>query len=272
VLLIASRLPHLLLISVLSESSSRRPRLWHKLHPSREDDREKRPLESSVCLAHFEKGPCQICPKARHCHLCAFLPASYFRQATLSTSRPQPAGVAFLAAQRGQIEPYQYAGAPSWRAPVPHRPHRSINFFEIRRAASPSPNLFTDLPGYGYAKISREVSQDWARFVTPTSNSATLAVASSSSMLYSPQESDGSCSNSWPPDNGAHPRRNQVRPHVGERPVADIRKLSQSTPISLIAFSAKTGSGKRKSGNRFSTVREVRAVDSRGLKVCPDSR
>jgi GTP-binding protein len=45
---------------------------------------------------------------------------------------------------------------------------RSINFFELRRAGHPQPELlFTDLPGYGYAKIAREISQDWARFVDP---------------------------------------------------------------------------------------------------------
>src|SRR5262249_12485024 len=45
---------------------------------------------------------------------------------------------------------------------------RAINFFEIRRAGQPRADmLFTDLPGYGYAKISREVSQDWSRFVDP---------------------------------------------------------------------------------------------------------
>jgi GTP-binding protein len=45
---------------------------------------------------------------------------------------------------------------------------RSINFFEVRRAGQPKPEmLFSDLPGYGYAKISREISQDWSRFVDP---------------------------------------------------------------------------------------------------------
>jgi len=45
---------------------------------------------------------------------------------------------------------------------------RSINFFEIRRAGQPRPELiFTDLPGYGYAKLSREVAQEWARFIDP---------------------------------------------------------------------------------------------------------
>ncbi len=36
---------------------------------------------------------------------------------------------------------------------------RAINFFELRIAGKPRPELiFTDLPGYGYAKISREIT------------------------------------------------------------------------------------------------------------------
>lgn len=45
---------------------------------------------------------------------------------------------------------------------------RSINFFEIRWAGKPSPELiFTDLPGYGFARISREVSSRWPEFIEP---------------------------------------------------------------------------------------------------------
>jgi GTP-binding protein len=45
---------------------------------------------------------------------------------------------------------------------------RSINFFEIRWAGKPEPELiFTDLPGYGYARISREISQQWPSFIDP---------------------------------------------------------------------------------------------------------
>jgi len=45
---------------------------------------------------------------------------------------------------------------------------RSINFFEIRWPGKPVPELiFADLPGYGYAKISREVSSLWPSFVDP---------------------------------------------------------------------------------------------------------
>src|SRR5579871_38410 len=45
---------------------------------------------------------------------------------------------------------------------------RSINFFEVRWPGKPEPELiFADLPGYGYAKISREISQEWPKFIEP---------------------------------------------------------------------------------------------------------
>jgi GTP-binding protein len=48
---------------------------------------------------------------------------------------------------------------------------RAINFFEIRWPGKPRPELiFADLPGYGYAKISREISQEWPKFIEPYLN------------------------------------------------------------------------------------------------------
>jgi GTP-binding protein len=45
---------------------------------------------------------------------------------------------------------------------------RSINFFEVRWPGKPQPEMvFTDLPGYGYAKLSREVSETWPSFIEP---------------------------------------------------------------------------------------------------------
>src|SRR6185369_7376805 len=42
---------------------------------------------------------------------------------------------------------------------------RSINFFSVRRAGrSQQEILFADLPGYGYAKISKEISVEWLKF------------------------------------------------------------------------------------------------------------
>jgi GTP-binding protein len=46
---------------------------------------------------------------------------------------------------------------------------QSINFFALYEAPSrPSPVLmFADLPGYGYAKISRSISSEWPKFIEP---------------------------------------------------------------------------------------------------------
>jgi GTP-binding protein len=55
---------------------------------------------------------------------------------------------------------------------------RSINFFEIRWPGKPRPELiFADLPGYGYARVSREISQEWPKFIEPYINHrSTLAL------------------------------------------------------------------------------------------------
>ena len=45
---------------------------------------------------------------------------------------------------------------------------RSINFFEVRWAGKPRPEvIFADLPGYGYAKISKSISAEWPKFIEP---------------------------------------------------------------------------------------------------------
>jgi GTP-binding protein len=45
---------------------------------------------------------------------------------------------------------------------------RGINFYSIRWPGKPRPELvFTDLPGYGYAKVPRELSAGWHTFIEP---------------------------------------------------------------------------------------------------------
>jgi len=45
---------------------------------------------------------------------------------------------------------------------------RTINFFEIRWPGKPRPALFfADLPGYGYARLPREITATWASFIEP---------------------------------------------------------------------------------------------------------
>ena len=45
---------------------------------------------------------------------------------------------------------------------------RTINFFEVRRPGKPKAELlFADLPGYGYAKLPREITAEWPTFIEP---------------------------------------------------------------------------------------------------------
>ena len=70
---------------------------------------------------------------------------------------------------------------------------RSINFFELRWPGKPRAEmLFTDLPGYGYAQISREISSRWPEFIEPyLKERASLALCLALvDMNVPPQESD----------------------------------------------------------------------------------
>src|SRR5881227_148047 len=45
---------------------------------------------------------------------------------------------------------------------------QSINFFEVRWAGKPQPEVvFADLPGYGYSRVPREISAQWSGFIEP---------------------------------------------------------------------------------------------------------
>jgi GTP-binding protein len=126
---------------------------------------------------------------------------------------------------------------------------RAINFYEIRRAGQPRPELlFTDLPGYGYAKISREISQDWARFVDPyLQERPTLALCFALVDANIPaQESDRQLLEFL---------TSRGRPHAiiatkcdrmsGNDLTRAMRSLGQEYPgVPMVAFSAKTGVGK----------------------------
>ena len=45
---------------------------------------------------------------------------------------------------------------------------RSINFFEVRWPGRPQPEvIFADLPGYGYARVPKEIAAQWSGFIEP---------------------------------------------------------------------------------------------------------
>jgi GTP-binding protein len=126
---------------------------------------------------------------------------------------------------------------------------RSINFYEVRRAGQPRPEmLFADLPGYGYAKVSREISADWSRFVDPYLHqrpSLALCLALVDANIP-PQESDGRLLEFL---------ASRERPHAivatkcdrlsGNQLQQAMRKLEQAYGgVPVVAYSAKTGAGK----------------------------
>jgi GTP-binding protein len=126
---------------------------------------------------------------------------------------------------------------------------RSINFFEIRWPGKPRPEMiFTDLPGYGYAKISREVSQTWADFVDPyLKERSTLALCLALvDCSVPPQESDSQL---------VEFLRASGRPFVivatkkdrlsGNQLTKALQTLArQAGEARVVPFSARTGSGR----------------------------
>lgn len=133
---------------------------------------------------------------------------------------------------------------------------RSINFYEVRRAGQPRPELlFADLPGYGYAKVSREISADWSRFVDPylhqrPSLALCLALVD---VNIPPQDSDGQLLEFLSA---------RERPHAivatksdrlsGNQLQQALRKLGQAYGgVPIVPFSAKTGAGKDELWNQI---------------------
>src|SRR5208282_3716169 len=45
---------------------------------------------------------------------------------------------------------------------------QTINFFQVRRPGKPQPDfVFADLPGYGFARVPKEITAQWAKFINP---------------------------------------------------------------------------------------------------------
>jgi GTP-binding protein len=128
---------------------------------------------------------------------------------------------------------------------------RSINFFEIRRAGQPKPELmFVDLPGYGYAKISREVSNEWASFVDPylkerTNLALCLALVDSN---IPPQPSDRQLIEFLDSTNRSYvivaTKSDRLSGNELQKSLQALRNEHGTAGAPIIPFSAKTGAGK----------------------------
>jgi GTP-binding protein len=142
---------------------------------------------------------------------------------------------------------------------------RSINFFEIRWPGKPQPELiFTDLPGYGYARLSREVSQQWPSFIDPyLKERSTLALCLALvDVNVPPQESDQQLLEFL----GASGRPFVIVATKSDRLSGNqlrnsLQALSQKFPQTpIVPFSARTGTGREELWQQIRAAVESHSV------------
>jgi GTP-binding protein len=139
---------------------------------------------------------------------------------------------------------------------------RSINFFEVRWPGKPRPEvIFADLPGYGYAKLSRETTEEWPKFIEPYLNDrSTLSLCLALVDVNVPAQASDRQLLSFLSASGRDflliatksdkLSNNQLR--------EALRGLTEEYPMaSVIPFSAKTGVGQNE---LWKKIRESAAV------------
>ena len=131
---------------------------------------------------------------------------------------------------------------------------RSINFFEVRWPGNPRPELiFADLPGYGYAKISRAISKDWPRFIEPYLNERpTLALCVALvDVNIPPQPSDRQLLSFLNASRREFLLVATKSDRLSNNQLRNaLRVLAEEYPAArLLAYSAKTGAGRNELWN-----------------------
>jgi len=144
---------------------------------------------------------------------------------------------------------------------------RSINFFEIRWPGKPRPELiFADLPGYGYAKISREVSQEWPKFIEPYLNERpTLALCVALvDVNIAPQQSDRQLLEFLSAKGRDFLLVGTKSDRLSNNQLTNVlRSLGHEYPHArMLPFSAKTGAGRDELWKQIRTVAQSVAEDS----------
>jgi GTP-binding protein len=133
---------------------------------------------------------------------------------------------------------------------------RSINFFEVRWPGRPRPEvIFADLPGYGYAKLSREISQEWPKFIEPYLNERpTLALCMALvDVNVPPQDSDRQLLD-FLNSSGRDflliaTKSDRLSNNQLQNALKGLAEAYPSAPV--IPFSAKTGAGRDQVWNKI---------------------
>jgi GTP-binding protein len=151
---------------------------------------------------------------------------------------------------------------------------RAINFFELRIAGKPKPEfIFTDLPGYGYAKISKEISGQWPSFIDPYLRlRATLAlcfVLVDSNIP--PQESDQQLleflTATGRPFVIVATKSDRLSGNQLANAIRGLREKYPGAPI--VPFSAKTGAGREQLWQQIRKAAEAVSISHSGTVSQP---
>lgn len=126
---------------------------------------------------------------------------------------------------------------------------RAINFFQLSDEKHRPRLLFADLPGYGYAKISKSISAEWPTFIEPylaARDTLKLCICLVDSNIP-PQPRDGQLIE-WLRHVGrtflvVATKTDRLSGNTRTRNVAAIRKAFELDEI--LSVSAKTGAGIR---------------------------
>jgi len=144
---------------------------------------------------------------------------------------------------------------------------RSINFFAVRWPGKPRPELiFADLPGYGYAKISREISEEWPRFIEPYLNERpTLALCVALvDINIPPQESDRQLLDFLSASRRTFLLVATKSDRLSNNQLQNsLRTMGQQYPSArLLPFSAKTGAGRNDLWNEIRRAAQETAAET----------
>jgi|ERR1700722_2632969 len=143
---------------------------------------------------------------------------------------------------------------------------RSINFFEIRWAGKPHPELiFADLPGYGYAKLSREISAEWPKFIEPYLHerpTLALCVALVDANVP-PQQSDRMLLEALSGGGGEFLLVATKSDRMSKNKLQTaLRTLAHEYPAAhLLSYSAKTGAGREELWKQIRVAAKSTAAD-----------
>jgi len=136
---------------------------------------------------------------------------------------------------------------------------RAINFFALFDQKQQRRLVFADLPGYGYAKISKSISAEWPKFIEPylaKRETLKLCICLVDSNIP-PQQSDGKLLD-WLHHAGRDflvvaTKIDRLSGNARTRNVATIRNAFELDEV--LCVSAKTGAGIRELWNSIEAAR-----------------